>query len=352
MTMRRSYDTYDRPLVMRASHATVDFIFIVLMLILLLIAIYMELDINSVYQEADPKQWITYKPDFPEDVETFEELQEKNPDVIGWLTIYDTNIDYPLLFPSDGDNNFYLSHDPMRNYTTSGSLYLDYRNARDFTDFNSIIHGHHMAEHKMFGDLDLFVDEDYFLKHEYGNLFVNDRDYGIQIVAVALTDGYDWGIYKLHVNEPKERLDYINALYSKAILVRGVDLKGKDDEQRARTLLSQGATSPITPNDHLLVLSTCNLKETNGRYIVVAKLLDHSVPNPFPGSEIKPRNPGSIDAYTLFNRYGALPVYIWLVIIFLSILLLYILYKLSRRRDRKVAERRIAKEKESDAYDQ
>lgn len=120
MTMRRSYDTYNRPLIMRASHAGLDFLFIVLMLILLLIAIYMELDLTSVYQEADPKQWVQYKPDFPEEVETFEELQEKNPDVIGWLTIYDTNIDYPLLFPSDGDNNYYLSHDPVKKIQPPG----------------------------------------------------------------------------------------------------------------------------------------------------------------------------------------------------------------------------------------
>ena len=352
MAMRRTYDTYKRPLAMRASHATIDFLFVVSMLIMLLIAIYMELDINSVYQEADPKQWVQYKPDFPDDVETFEELQEKNSDVIGWLTIYDTNIDYPLMFPSDGDNSYYLSHDPVRKHTTSGSLYLDARNAKDFSDFNNIIHGHHMAEHKMFGDLDKFTDEEYFLKHEFGNLFANGKDYGFQIVAVVKTDGYDWNIYRLNVDSEEKRLEYINALYSKAVLVRGIDLNGKDQKERAQTLLSQGATSPITTRDHLLVFSTCNLKETNGRYIVVAKLLDHTVANPFPKSEIKPRNPGSIDAYSLFNQYGALPIYIWLGIIFLLILLTYILYKLSRRRDRKITEKKATALKGDDAYDQ
>jgi len=97
------------------------------------------------------------------------------------------------------------------------------------------------------------------------------------------------------------------------------------------------------------MFSTCNLKETNGRYIVVAKLLDHTVANPFPKSEIKPRNPGSIDAYSLFNQYGALPIYIWLGIIFLLILLTYILYKLSRRRDRKITEKKATALKGDDA---
>ena len=340
------------PFPLRATNATVDFLFVVLMLIMLLFAIYMELDINSVYQEADPKQWVQYKPDFPDDVVSFEELQEKNDDVIGWLTLYDTNIDYPILYPSDGDNTYYLSHDPVKAYTTSGSLYLDARNARDFSDFNNIIHGHHMAEHKMFGDLDLFTDEEYFQDHEFGNLFVNDRDYGVQIVATVLTDGYDWSIYNLNVDSEKERLDYINHLYSKSILVRGIDLKGKAASERAKTLLTQGNTSPITTRDQLLVLSTCNLEETNGRYIVVAKILDHPVENPYPKSEIKPRKPGTIDAYSLFNKYGALPIYIWIGIIVLLIILTYVLYKVSRRRDKRIADRKANLTEGADAYDE
>lgn len=343
------------PFPLRASNATVDFLFVVLMLIMLLFAIYMELDINSVYEEADPKQWVQYKPDFPDDVVSFEELQEKNDDVIGWLTIYGSNIDYPLLYPSDGDNAYYLSHDPVKDYTTSGSLYLDARNSRDFSDFNNIIHGHHMAQHKMFGDLDLFTEEDYFQMHEFGNLFVNDRDYGVQIVATVLTDGYDWNIYRTNVDSQEKRLEYINALYSKALLVRGIDLSGKDQKERACKLLTQGATSPITPNDRLLILSTCNLEETNGRYIVVAKILDQPVDNPYRKSEIKPRDPDKIDAYSLFNKHGALPIYIWLGIIILLIISTYLLYKLSRRRDRRVWERKnqqIAPEKETDAHDE
>lgn len=350
--MRRSFETYNRPFPLKASHATVDFIFIVLMLILLLIAIYMELDINSVYQEADPKQWVQYKPDFPDDIVSFEELQEKNDDVIGWLTVYDTNIDYPLLFPSDGDNSYYLSHDPLKAYTTSGSLYLDARNKKDFSDFNNIIHGHHMAQHKMFGDLDLLVEEDYFLNHEFGNLYANGRDYGIQIVATVLTDGYDWNIYRLNINSQEERLEYINSLYAKAVLVRGVNLSGQDQEARTRTLLMQGATAPITPNDHLLVLSTCNLKETNGRYIVIAKILDHTVANPYPKSEIKPRNPGRIDAYSLFNQYGSLPIWLWLGIIVLLILLTYLFYKLSRRRDKRITAAKAASQEGANVYDE
>lgn len=313
----------------RALHGTVDFLFVALMMLFLLVAIYMEMDINSVYGAADPKQWIQYKPDFPDDVLSFEELQEKNADVIGWLTIYGTNIDYPLLYPKDGNNNFYLDHNPVREPESSGTLFLDSRNSPDFTDFNTIIHGHHMAQHKMFGDLDLFLDEDFFIKHEFGNLYANDRDYGFQIVVMVKTDGYDWDLYRVNEANSKDRIKYINSLYAKAVHIRGIEIGNRTHEY------SEEATSPITPDDKLLIFSTCNLGETNGRYIVVAKILPQPIENTFPEKVIKPRDNGTLDTYTLFNRYGLLPVWAWLGMIAALIIVTFILYRISRWRDKR-----------------
>lgn len=321
---------------MRAAHGTVDFLFVVLMLLLLLAAIYIKMDSDSVYQKADPKQWVQYKPDFPDDVVSFEELQEKNPEVIGWLTVYGTNIDYPLLYHAE-DNWYYLSHDALREYEASGSLYLDCKNHPNFTDFNNIIHGHHMARHKMFGDLDKFADEKFFEEHEFGNIYFNERDHGFQIIATILTDGYDSNIYRTSIKTEQQKIDYINYIYVKSLLIRGVDLTGKSLEERQREIQTQGATSPVSPNDQLLVFSTCNLNETNGRYIVIAKILDHTVENPYAKSEKKKTNNERIDTFTLFNKYGALPLWIWIALIILLILLTFISYKLSRRRDKRLA---------------
>lgn len=337
--------------VIRFTDHIVDGLFVVLMLLLLLVAIYIKMDSDSVYQGADPKRWIQYKPDFPEDVESFEDLQKKNPDVKGWITVYGTNIDYPVLY-SPEDNNYYLNHNSLKEPESSGSIFLDYRNNPDLSDFNNILHGHHMAEHKMFGDLDLFAKDDFFQKHEFGNLFYNGKDNGLQIIATILTDGYDANIYNTNVRTDDERVKLINYIYQKAVLIRGVDLTNKEQSERERQLLQQGVTSPLTPRDTLIVFSTCNLTETNGRYIVVAKLLDHTVPNPYEETELKIRNNGErIDTFTLFNRYGALPLWIWLAILILLIILTFILYRLSRRRDRKITQRRNS-QKETDAHDE
>ena len=320
----------------RSLNHLVDGVFVLLMLFLLLCSIYIKMDSDSVYQAADPRQWVQYKPEFPEEVETFEDLQKKNSDVVGWLTVYGSTIDYPVLY-SDQDNNYYLNHNALKEPESSGSIFLDYRNHPDFTDFNNILHGHHMARHKMFGDLDRFADEKYFREHEFGNVFFDGKDHSFQIIATILTDGYDGNIYKTGIKTEAEKVKFINYVYLKAKLIRGVDLTNKTAAERERTLLTQGVTSPLTPGDTLLTFSTCNLNETNGRYIVVAKLLDHLVENPFPETEMRKGNNERIDTFTLFNRYGALPLYVWFAILLLLILLTYIFYRVSRRRDRLVA---------------
>ena len=331
----------ERLFVTRAAHATIDFVFIVLMLLLLLLSIYIKMDSDSVYTAADPKQWIGYKPT-ADDTLSFEELQKLNSDVIGWLTIYGTNIDYPLVH-SDSDNNYYLSHNPEKKPESSGSLYLDFRNKPDFYDFNINIHGHHMEKHKMFGDLDQFAEEKFFQSHEFGNIFYNGQNHGLQIIAVILADGYDGKLYQPGLTNDEAKLTFINHIYEEAKYIRGVDMSKRKE-------LVAGVTSPLTPNDKILVFSTCNLTKTNGRYVVIAKVLDHTVDNPYKGTEIKKTE--RIDTFTLFNQYGSLPLWIWIAIVILLTILVYVLYRLSRRRDRRIANRNAETSEGEDAYDQ
>ena len=346
-TTKKTNNYPGRPIV-HFTDQIVDGLFVVLMLLLLLVAIYIKMDSDSVYQGADPKRWIQYKPDFPEDVVSFEELQEKNPDVKGWLTVYGTNIDYPVLHSTE-DNFYYLNHNSLKEADGSGSIYLDYLNSPDLSDFNNILHGHHMAQHKMFGDLDLFAKQEFFEKHEFGNLYWGGKDNGLQIIATILTDGYDWNIYNTKVRTDEEKVELINYIYQKSILIRGVDLTNKAQAERERQLLQQGVTSPLTPRDKLIVFSTCNLRETNGRYIVVAKLLDHTVANPYEETELKKKDNGErIDTFTLFNEYGALPLWVWFAILILLIILTFILYRLSRQRDRRITQKFAAEQAKTD----
>ena len=339
-----------------------DFLFIALMLLLLLFAGYARWDSQQVYTQADPVQFLQYKPSPPEMV-PFEELQALNPDVLGWLTIYGTNIDYPLV--QGEDNEKYLNHNPKLEAEGSGSLFLDYRNARDFSDFNTIIFGHHMAHHEMFGDLDEFLDEDFWNEHEYGNLVYDAQNHGLQFVAMLQCDAYDFFIYHPGVNGEAQRVKYINRIYETAKFVRGVEterLREMQKQEAARkkalkeagttddgenSVFAEGRTSPVTPDDHLVLLSTCSADITNGRFILVCKVLDNPVENPFPDTTAHRVNRG-IDGTKLTERIGRYTVQTWILIIILLILLTLVAYIASNYFYKKKLER----ENGEDAYDQ
>ena len=342
-----------RKVIMGALNHIYDICFIALMLLLLLFAGYAKWDSQQVYTQADPIQFIQYKPSPPE-MMPLEELQDMNPDVLGWLTIYDTNIDYPLV--QGEDNEKYLNHNPKLEAEGSGSLFLDYRNAKNFTDFNTIIFGHHMAHHEMFGDLDLFLDEDFWNEHEYGNLIYDAQNHGLQFVAMLQCDAYDFFIYHPAVNGESQRIRYINRIYETAKYVRGVDTETLRDMQQREadrkaalkeagktddgtgSVFAERRTSPVTPDDHLVLLSTCSADITNGRFILVAKILDNPVENPFPETAEHKVTQG-IDSAKVAAMIGKWSATTWIIILIVLILLVLALYVLSRYLYRRKLER-------------
>ena len=85
----------------------------------------------------------------------FDELLAINPDTVAWITMDGTHIDHPVV---QGKDNFeYLDKAFDGTFYAGGTLFLDYKNKKDFSDKYSIIHGHHMVGGAMFGDLDKFI---------------------------------------------------------------------------------------------------------------------------------------------------------------------------------------------------
>jgi len=110
-----------------------------------------------------------------------------NCDIIGWLYVPDTHIDYPVVIATD--NDYYLRRDIHRNQANAGSIFMDYRCA-GFSTFNTIIYGHSMKNKSMFGDLRLFGDPDFFDAHLKGALFTADGTYILNIFAYIVV-GFD-----------------------------------------------------------------------------------------------------------------------------------------------------------------
>lgn len=172
-----------------------------------------------------------------------------NKDVVGWIKIFDTHISYPVV--QGKDNQEYLNKDVFGEFSFSGSIFLDYRNACDFTDSYSIIYGHHMEYGAMFGDVVEFKNDDYFQEHKTGALFLLDDTYKITLFACVETQEFNNKIYNPIV-QGKDNLDtLLKYIKDEAVQYRDISLNHADK---------------------IIGLSTCAEAGTNERVVLFGRL--------------------------------------------------------------------------------
>ncbi|MBE5860865.1 MAG: class B sortase [Butyrivibrio sp.] len=99
-----------------------------------------------------------------------------NPDVIGWLYVPGTNIDYPICQNIDGDDTYYESHE-CNGFTQNdkGGIYIEAGNMMDMCDFNTVIHGKTTSDNDMFSELWNFADEKFFEENSQFVIFTPDN---------------------------------------------------------------------------------------------------------------------------------------------------------------------------------
>ncbi len=360
--------------VVRTLSRTVDNAVLLTLLVALVFAAYALWDTHQMLAAADANNYTEYKPS-SEETKGFEDFRAMNNDVIGWLTIYDTTIDYPVV-RSPKSNDDYLSKNPEGEWEGSGSLFLDHNNKADFSDFNTIIFGHHMAGPAMFGELDEFLNKDFFEKHEYANLFfsgtglelvqtegstglayefVNYQGHnrGVQIFAMIQADGHDSAIYSVPSTTTEAKQATLQKIADYAVMVRNLQTG------EVRQLGKAGAAKPtktstvdpsffgVTENDHIVLMSTCSADITNGRFVLVGKILDHEVPNPFPEEEKEQRILG-IDVGKVLDTMLKLKLWQWIGLLVLLIILIGLLYYVEKYRLKKKRERKLRREAEKE----
>ena len=197
---------------------------------------------------------LQYMPD-PQKEESpgFIALKEINPDVVGWLTIDGTHVNYPVLHGED--NLHYAYTDVYGNASLNGSIYLATENAEDFADPYIVIYGHHMANGGMFGDLDHFTDRHFLANHNKGTLTTSHALYDLHIYACVLTDAYDHTVYSVrsHSSETVHELESY-------ILEHAVS-----------------RSAEVPDSGRIIALSTCSSAVSYGRTVVYAKLTEHTI---------------------------------------------------------------------------
>lgn len=116
----------------------------------------------------------------------FDTLQSVNPDIQAWLYMSGSSIHYPVLQAEDNSTYLYRLADGSSN--AHGSLFIDCRNAGDFSDWNTLIYGHNMKDGSMFGGLKKYRKQAYYDVHPEMTLFTPEKTYRMEIFAAVTTD--------------------------------------------------------------------------------------------------------------------------------------------------------------------
>lgn len=180
----------------------------------------------------------------------FEDLKELNEDMIGWLTIGETKIDYPIL---QSDNNTdYLNHNYYGDTSIAGSIFMDYRNNVTMHEKNFILYGHRMKDGSMFQHLTKYLEEDFF---EANRTFTFD----------TLYDSYEAEIFAVY--NTMTDFDYIQTDFDNEAEYEQL-LQGIQERSLYTTDLEVGI------EDQIITLSTCEytLDPDDSRLVVHAKL--------------------------------------------------------------------------------
>ena len=116
----------------------------------------------------------------------FDTLQSVNPDIQAWLYMSGSSIHSPVLQAEDNSTYLYRLADGSSN--AHGSLFIDCRNAGDFSDWNTLIYGHNMKDGSMFGGLKKYRKQAYYDAHPEMTLFTPEKTYRMEIFAAVTTD--------------------------------------------------------------------------------------------------------------------------------------------------------------------
>lgn len=141
------------------------------------------------------------------------ELMESNQNVIGWLTINDTKVDYPVC-QNKSDNEYFLHRDINGQKNTAGSIYLDSNHNIDAVGLH-VIYGHHMKNGSMFKDVSRFTSAKYMAEHQDITVWTGKRE--IRLKPVACYAGPADGSYRTNFQSADELHKFIKAKCGKDI---------------------------------------------------------------------------------------------------------------------------------------
>ena len=187
----------------------------------------------------------------------FAQLKQQNADTIAWITIPDTNVNYPIVQNTE-DDTYYLNHDFDGEHSSAGTLFTEHvYNAADFNDPVTVVYGHRMYSGDMLGELqEDYSDADSFAAHQVINVYLPERQLQYTVFAAVPFDNRhilaNWDF--------SNEVDYMNFFRE----IRQINAVGSNINNDIH----------FDMQDKILVISTCLWGDKTQRYLVLAKLTD------------------------------------------------------------------------------
>lgn len=173
-----------------------------------------------------------------------EELRQTNPDVLGWIAIPGTQLDYPYL--QCGDNDYYLKRTWQGSRSAAGAVFMDFQCPADFSGFNTILYGHNMKNGSMFGSLKKYRTQEYYQENPCIYI-VNDAGIHRYEIFAAFEAEVVRDTFRLDLDTDRKRDAFLN--YTASLNVLETDVVP-------------------THRDSLITLSTCTGKDYDHRWVV------------------------------------------------------------------------------------
>lgn len=205
---------------------------------------------DSSVPDGSPDPWDVVPAEVMSHTADYQRYKAINPDVIGWISVPNTRIEYPVLMAED--NDYYLTHNVERERSKSGSIFMDYRNADPSNQRHLVIYGHNMNNGTMFNTLNSYKKKDFFENNRKIYFYWGDG----QPIEYEVYAAYNVGI----------DIDFIKVVFT-----------SDEDFLGTMTLLQQMTrfepTPPVTleANDQIITLSTCTYEYDNQRFVVQAR---------------------------------------------------------------------------------
>lgn len=201
MNVTKKLKEVDKKYPLKRVNKLIDNLIMIVGIACMFLGTYCLLDNYNVYNQVTRTQKLGFRPEVTENSITFSDV----PLAKAWLTVPDTQIDYPVM--QGKDNLEYINKDCFGKYSLSGSIFADFQNKSDFTDKYNLLYGHHMDKGLMFGSLDNWNDENFFRKHETGFLLTKEKVYKIKFIKIFETEATDEKVFSLDINNVDRDLD-------------------------------------------------------------------------------------------------------------------------------------------------